>query len=261
MKKIALGVEYDGSAYNGWQRQKHGYGVQQAVEKAISNVADHDVSVVCAGRTDTGVHALGQVIHFETSADRSERSWVLGVNANLPKDISVHWAQPVDDDFHARFSALSRRYQYIILNQFSRPAILSRRVTWQGKALDVELMSKAAEALVGEHDFSSYRAVACQAKSPVRTIHQLEVVQKDQFICINIRANAFLHHMVRNIAGVLMAIGSGEQKPQWAAEVLEYKDRRLGGVTAPPDGLYFMNVEYPEQFHIPNRCGVGLIGS
>jgi len=259
MKKIALGIEYDGSAYNGWQRQKHGYGVQQAVEKAISTVADHQVSVVCAGRTDTGVHALGQVIHFETSADRSERSWVLGCNANLPKDISVHWAQPVNEEFHARFSALSRRYQYIILNQFSRPAVLSKRVTWQGKQLNVELMSQAATALIGEHDFSSYRAVACQAKSPIRTIHQLEVVQKDQFICINIRANAFLHHMVRNIAGVLMAIGTGEQKPDWAAEVLAHKDRKLGGVTASPDGLYFMSVEYPDEFEIPKVGGAGLI--
>jgi len=259
MKKIALGIEYDGSAYNGWQSQKHGYGVQQAVEKAISNVADHDVSVICAGRTDTGVHALGQVIHFETSAERSERSWVLGANANLPKDISVHWAQPVNDDFHARFSALSRRYQYMILNQFSRPAILSKRVTWQGKPLDVDVMAHAAEALVGEHDFSSYRAVACQAKSPIRTVHQLEVTQKGQFICIEICANAFLHHMVRNIAGVLMAIGSGEQKQDWAAEVLAHQDRKLGGVTASPDGLYFVNVAYPEDFSIPDKRGTGLI--
>ena len=259
MKKIALGIEYDGSAYNGWQSQKHGYGVQQAVEKAISQVADHDVSVICAGRTDTGVHALGQVIHFETSADRSDRSWVLGINANLPKDVSIHWAKPVSDDFHARFSALNRRYQYIILNQFSRPAILSKRVTWQGKSLDVGLMSQAAISLLGEHDFSSYRAVACQAKSPVRTIHQLDVIQKDKFICINICANAFLHHMVRNIAGVLMTIGTGEQAPNWAAEVLAHKDRRLGGVTASPDGLYFMSVSYPDKFQIPQQNGTGLI--
>ncbi len=259
MKKIALGIEYDGSAYNGWQSQKHGYGVQQAVEKAISTVADQEISVICAGRTDTGVHALGQVIHFETTAERSERSWVLGANANLPKDVSVHWAKPVDEHFHARFSALNRRYQYIILNQFSRPAILSRRVTWQGKPLDIERMSKAAASLIGEHDFSSYRAVACQAKSPIRTVHQLSVKQKGRFICIDICANAFLHHMVRNIAGVLMAIGMGEQEIDWAEQVLAHKDRKLGGVTAAPDGLYFMNVAYPEEFAIPEKSGTGLI--
>lgn len=259
MKKIALGIEYDGSAYNGWQSQKHGYGVQQAVEKAISTVANHDVNVICAGRTDTGVHALGQVIHFETMAERSERSWVLGANANLPKDVSVHWAKPVKDDFHARFSALNRRYQYIILNQFSRPAVLSKRVSWQGKSLDVERMSRAAEALIGEHDFSSYRAVACQAKSPIRTIHQLSVTEKKQFICIDICANAFLHHMVRNIAGVLMSIGTAEQGIDWAGEVLAHKDRKSGGVTAPPDGLYFVRVEYPDEFKIPRQNGTGLI--
>jgi len=259
MTRIALCVEYDGSAYNGWQSQKHGYGVQQAVEKALSMVADHDVKVICAGRTDTGVHALGQVIHFDSDAERTERSWVLGANANLPKDVTVHWACTVDDEFHARFSALNRRYQYIILNQFSRPAVLSKRVTWQGGNLDIGLMSAAAKSLVGEHDFSSYRAVGCQAKSPIRTIQQLDVTQKGQFICIDICANAFLHHMVRNIAGVLMAIGTGEQKPEWAAQVLEYKDRKRGGVTASPDGLYFMSVQYPEKFSIPKKNGVGLI--
>jgi len=256
--KIALGIEYDGSAYNGWQSQKHGHGVQEEVEKALSMVADHDIKVICAGRTDTGVHALAQVVHFETTAERSERSWVLGANANLPKDISVHWAKPVQEDFHARFSALSRRYQYIILNQFSRPAVLSKKVTWQGLKLDEALMAQAAEALVGEHDFSSYRAVACQANSPVRTIQHLRVTRRGSFICIDIQANAFLHHMVRNIAGVLMSIGSGEQKVDWAKQVLEFRDRKLGGVTAAPDGLYFMHVEYPDEFVVPEIAGNGL---
>lgn len=259
MKKIALGIEYDGSAYNGWQSQKHGYAVQQAVEKAISTVADHKVNIICAGRTDSGVHALGQVIHFETSAARSDYSWIRGVNANLPKDVSIHWAKPVSENFHARFSALSRRYQYIILNQFSRPAILSKRVTWQGKPLDIDSMSKAAEQLLGEHDFSSYRTVACQAKSPIRTIHQLDVGKKGQYICIDICANAFLHHMVRNIAGVLMAIGTGERSSDWAGEVLAHKDRKSGGITAAPDGLYFMNALYPDEFAIPKQRGIGLI--
>ena len=258
MMKIALGVEYDGAAYNGWQSQKHGHGVQEEVEKALSVVADQDVKIICAGRTDTGVHALGQVIHYETTAVRSERSWILGANANLPKDISVHWAKQVDDDFHARFSALSRRYQYIILNQFSRPAVLSKRVTWQGKSLDVKRMSLAAADLVGEHDFSSYRATACQAKSAVRTIQHLHVTRTGNFICIDIQANAFLHHMVRNIAGVLMTIGMGEQPVEWAKQVLAFRDRKLGGVTAMPDGLYFMQVEYPAEFSIPINTGNGL---
>jgi len=258
MMKIALGIEYDGSTYNGWQSQKHGHGVQQEVEKAISTVANHEIKVICAGRTDTGVHALEQVVHFETTAQRSVRSWVLGANANLPKDISVHWAKPVAEDFHARFSALSRRYQYIILNQFSRPAVLSRRVTWQGRELDVGLMSHAAEALLGEHDFSSYRAVACQASSPIRTIQHLTVRRKGNFIVMDIQANAFLHHMVRNIAGVLISIGTGEKPVEWAKQVLEFRDRKLGGVTAAPDGLYFMHVEYPENYDIPVNAGSGL---
>ena len=258
MMKIALGIEYDGSSYNGWQSQKHGHGVQQEVEKAISTVADQDVKIICAGRTDTGVHALGQVVHFETTAERSDRSWVLGANANLPKNISIHWAKQVDEDFHARFSALNRRYQYIILNQFSRPAVLSKRVTWQGKELDAELMSQAAKSLVGEHDFSSYRAVACQASSPVRTVQHLNVTRSENFVCIDIQANAFLHHMVRNIAGVLMAIGTGEQPVEWAQQVLAFRDRKLGGVTAEPDGLYFMHVEYPDEFAIPSIKGNGI---
>jgi len=259
MMKIALGIEYDGSAYNGWQSQKHGHGVQEDVEKALSTVADQDISVVCAGRTDTGVHALAQVVHFETTAQRSERSWILGANANLPKSVSVHWAKQVDYDFHARFSALNRRYRYIILNQFSRPAVLSRRVTWKGQALDVALMSQAAEDLVGEHDFSSYRAVACQASSPIRTVQYLNVTRNENFVYIDIQANAFLQHMVRNIAGVLMSIGTGEESVDWAKQVLEFRDRKLGGVTAPPDGLYFMQVEYPEKFSIPASAGSGLL--
>jgi len=258
MMKIALGIEYDGSSYNGWQSQKHGHGVQQEVERAISTVADQEVKIICAGRTDTGVHALAQVVHFETTAQRSDRSWVLGANANLPKNISLHWAKQVNEDFHARFSALNRRYQYIILNQFSRPAVLSKRVTWQGKELDVERMSQAAKLLVGEHDFSSYRAVACQASSPIRTVQHLNVTRSGKFICIDIQANAFLHHMVRNIAGVLMAIGSGEQPVGWAQQVLAFRDRKLGGVTAEPDGLYFMHVEYPDEFAIPSIVGNGI---
>lgn len=251
MKKIALGIEYNGSAYNGWQGQKHGLGVQEMLEKALSYVADVQIKVVCAGRTDTGVHAAGQVVHFETAVERDERAWILGTNTRLPRDICVNWAMPVDETFHARFSALKRYYRYVICNRPVRPAILDKLVSWDYRSLDEQRMQQAAAYLRGEHDFSSYRAMQCQAKSPIRTVHQLEVTRSGNFIFIDIEANAFLHHMVRNIAGVLMAIGAGEKPVAWAAEVLAYRDRSLGGVTAPPHGLYFMKVSYPDGFGIP----------
>lgn len=249
--KIALGVEYDGSGYCGWQVQDGAPTVQARVEQALSRVADHPVRVVCAGRTDTGVHAVGQVAHFESDAPRTPRAWVFGGNANLPEDISITWAQPVPDDFHARFSATARRYRYLIFNRPVRPACLRRRVSWDYRPLDEARMSAAAVSLVGEHDFSSYRALACQAKSPVRTVHRLDIARTGEVISIDIAANAFLHHMVRNIAGVLMAIGAGEREPAWAREVLELRDRTRGGVTAPPHGLYLAGVEYPERFAVP----------
>jgi len=259
--KIALGIEYDGSVFNGWQRQNHGHGVQEDVEKALSIVANHDVKVICAGRTDTGVHGLGQVIHFETMSQRSEHSWVSGANANLPHSVTVHWAKVVKDDFHARFSALSRTYQYLILDQPVRPAVLSKKVTWDYRKLDVSRMQQAIPYLIGKHDFSSFRAVACQASSPERTISLLEIRREGKFICIDIQANAFLQHMVRNIAGVLMTVGCGEKEPLWVQQVLEFHDRTRGGVTAPPHGLYFKSVEYPEEFEIPAKTGTGLFSS
>jgi tRNA pseudouridine38-40 synthase len=251
MKTIALGIEYNGSAYNGWQGQKHGRGVQAELEKALSYVANEPVKVICAGRTDTGVHAAGQVVHFETHAERDARAWILGTNTKLPKDIGVNWATPVDAGFHARFSALQRYYRYVICNRPVRPAILDKLVSWDYRLLDERRMQQAAACLVGKHDFSSYRAMQCQAKSPVRTVYQLDVTRSGDFIFIDIEANAFLHHMVRNIAGVLMAIGAGEKPVDWSAEVLNHRDRTLGGVTAPPHGLYFMKVNYPENFGIP----------
>ena len=250
--KIALGVEYDGTAYHGWQRQNNGISVQQVLEESLSKVANHGVQVQCAGRTDTGVHATQQVVHFESSAQRSIRNWILGANANLPFDVSVRWAKQVSDDFHARFSAQGRRYRYLILSRYSRSALWGRRATWTHKPLDLEVMQQAAQHLVGRHDFSSYRAVHCQAKSPVRTLHSLEVGRAGDFIYIDVHGDGFLHHMVRNIAGVLMAIGAGEAVPDWSREVLEHRDRRLGGVTAPPWGLYFVHAEYPEVFDLPN---------
>jgi tRNA pseudouridine38-40 synthase len=247
-----MGVEYDGQNFCGWQTQKDDLPtVQDSLEEGISTVADQAIKVVCAGRTDTGVHACGQVVHFDTDTNRDERSWVLGTNANINKSISVLWAKPVSEDFHARFSALSRRYRYVIVNRFVRPTFLAGRVSWEHRPLEEKRMQQAANHLLGEHDFNAYRAVACQAHSPVRTVSQLDVIRKEDLVIIDIRANAFLHHMVRNIAGVLMAIGAGEQDVDWSKEVLETRDRTLGGVTAPPHGLYFMGVEYPPEFEIP----------
>lgn len=247
--RIAMAVEYDGSGYSGWQLQKEtSKTIQAVVETAISRVADEPIRIHVAGRTDSGVHATGQIIHFDTHADRTERSWVFGANANLPKDVVMLWAQPVSDEFHARFSAVRRSYRFVIYTRRVRPSFLVDRVTWTHKTLDIVPMIEAAKYLLGEHDFSSFRAVGCQANSPVRTITRLEISQTGPYIYIDIEANAFLYHMVRNIAGVLMKIGAGEAKPVWCREVLELRDRTQGGVTAPAAGLYLVGVEYPEKF-------------
>ncbi len=247
----ALGVEYDGSGFVGWETQRNGPSVQAAVEEALARVAAHPVATVCAGRTDSGVHAWEQVVHFDTAVSRSPRSWTLGANANLPAGISVLWARQVSDDFNARFSALSRRYRYLIYNRPIRLANLRRRMTWWRRPLDVEAMRRAAVHLLGEHDFSAFRASGCQARTPVRTVSRLDVERTGEVVSLDVEANAFLHHMVRNIAGVLMAVGSGRFPPHWARQVLEGRDRRLGGVTAPPTGLYLYAVRYPEKYHLP----------
>lgn len=251
-QRLALGVEYDGGYYRGWQRQKSDVAsVQAEVEQAISRVANEPVSVVCAGRTDAGVHATYQVIHIDTRASRVERAWTLGTNTYLPQDICIRWAKPVSHDFHARFSALERRYRYVIYNAPIKPALLSREVTWTHKLLDEFRMQEAANYLIGQHDFTSYRAVGCQANSPIREVRHLIVRRLGRLIVIDVRANAFLHHMIRNIAGVLMKIGAGEADPVWAKEVLDSQDRREGGITAPPFGLYFVDVRYPDRFALP----------
>jgi len=258
--RIALGIEYDGSDFAGWQLQEAGVRtVQGSVEQALSQVADHPLRVICAGRTDAGVHATAQVVHFDTPAQRSAHSWVCGANANLPKGVSVQWARDVPDDFHARFSAVRRRYRYVILNRAVRPAFLAGRVAWEYRPLDEALMGEAAQCLLGEHDFSAYRAVACQAKSPVRTLYELSVRRDRDLIFLDLEANAFLHHMVRNIAGVLMDIGAGKQSPAWAREVLETRDRTLGGITASPHGLYLTGVIYPERFDLPPLSPSGVV--
>jgi len=225
--------------------------VQQTLESALSKIAAEPIRVVCAGRTDTGVHAASQVIHFDTTQPRNERAWLLGTNTHLPEQVRVRWARFMPTTFHARFSASGRRYRYLIDNRAIRPAIMSRQLTWQCLPLDESLMQQAAESLLGEHDFSAYRATQCQAKSPVRTVHHLQVVRQGELVVIDIHANAFLHHMVRNIAGVLMAIGCGKQAPDWAWQVLQSRDRSVGGVTAPPHGLYLIAIDYPERFAIP----------
>lgn len=251
LDRIVAILEYDGTAFHGWQLQDGVRTVQQAVERAFSKVANHAVRVITAGRTDTGVHACGQVIHFDSNAVRSDLGWLRGANANLPKDVAIRWVGRRDHEFHARFKATGRRYRYVIINRSQRPGLVRGRATWDYRPLDVAPMQQAAATLVGRHDFSSYRAMQCQAKSPVRDLRQLTVSRQGDFVFIDAYADAFLHHMVRNLAGVLMSIGAGEQPVSWAKQILAARDRTLGGVTAPPDGLYLTEVEYPEVFEIP----------
>jgi tRNA pseudouridine38-40 synthase len=257
--RMALGVEYDGTNYVGWQMQDNGPSVQAAVETALARVADHSLRTVCAGRTDTGVHALAQVVHFDTPAERSERAWVFGANTHLPKDIAVIWAKPVDEEFHARFSARRRRYRYVIFNRPVRPTFLAYRVAWEYRPLDVDRMAAAAQFLLGEHDFSAYRAAGCQSKTPMRRVEQIAVSREEDIVTIDIVANAFLHHMVRNIAGVLMTIGAGEQPVDWARQVLEARDRTQGGITAPPHGLYLVDVDYEPDYELPRVLHTRMI--
>lgn len=248
--RIALVLEYDGSQYHGWQAQTGLHTVQQAVEHALSKVADCPISVICAGRTDTGVHATNQVIHFDCNKTRSIRAWIHGANSFLPKDVCVKGGKEISEEFHARYSATARRYRYIIYNSAIRPALLRSNVTWQYRQLDHRLMHQAAQVLLGENDFTSFRSVECQSNTPMRNIHQLEVRRIGDLVMIDITANAFLHHMVRNIAGVLIAVGSGRQPVSWVDEVLRAKDRKLGAETAPAYGLYLVQVTYPTKFSL-----------
>ena len=255
MPRIAFGLEYQGDAYVGWQSQPTRPSVQGCVEAALARVADAPVSVVCAGRTDAGVHARGQVAHFDTAAARSMRAWVLGANTALPRDISISWAQPVPAHFHARYCAEARTYRYFILNRGARCGLYAHRATWVHQPLDEAAMARAAALLEGEHDFSAFRAAECQAKSPVRRLERLTVQRHEAWLTIEATANAFLHHMVRNIAGLLIAIGKGEAPAAWAAEVLAGRDRRLSAPTAPAEGLYLWSVRYPEAFGLPEPLG------
>ena len=248
----AIGVEFDGRAFRGWQTQQAGVvSVQETLETAISRVANHPVIVHGAGRTDAGVHGSGMVAHFDSAAIRQERNWLMGINTLLPETVAVRWIKPMPDDFHARFKAIARRYHYFVYNHPRRSALLAGRATWHHAALDVARMQAAANALVGVHDFSAYRAVACQSNRPVRDVHFVNLSRRGELIRLDIQADGFLHHMVRNIMGVLLAVGDGRADPDWDEEVLVSRDRTQGGITAPPDGLYFVDAHYPSQFQLP----------
>jgi len=266
MPRIALGIEYDGSAYAGWQQQAHARSVQGELERALAGVASHPVSLTAAGRTDAGVHALMQVAHFDTTADRPEHAWSLGGTAASANDVTVLWARAVPAQFHARHSALSRTYRYRILNRPLRPALDRQRVCWVRRPLDAEAMHRAGQCLLGERDFTSFRAAECQSSTPMRRLLDLGVERRGDLVEITVRANAFLHHMVRNIAGSLVLVGGGDRPEAWLAEVLAARDRTRAGPTAPPQGLYFAGVEYPAGFALPceprasGRLGAGPSG-
>ena len=249
--RIALGLEYDGSAFCGWQTQPGGCGVQDHVERALASLAASPIETVAAGRTDTGVHASTQVIHFDTAAQRDENSWVRGTNANLDPAARVLWARTVDDQFHARYGARSRTYRYILLNEPVAPAILRGKVGWYHRPLDVVDMALAATLLVGEHDFSSFRAAECQAKSPVRQLTEALVARRGNLVVFSFTANAFLHHMIRNIVGALVHVGAGKHPPDWIAQLLQARDRTQAPPTFMPDGLYLAGIEYDPFYQLP----------
>ncbi len=256
-QKIALGIEYDGSPFSGWQRQDAVPSVQKTLESALSQVADQPIAVCCAGRTDAGVHAVAQVVHFETTARRLHKAWVWGTNTHLPSTVRVLWAAAVDADFDARHSALSRTYHYFIYNTPIRPALLRQQVTWHYRPLAVELMHKAAQSWLGEHDFSSFRAAECQSRSPIRRVTKIAVDRQGAILRFSVTANAFLHHMVRNMVGVLLDIGAGRRPLTWAREVLAAAARVKAGITAPPNGLYLVSVAYPERFKLGKYLSLG----
>jgi tRNA pseudouridine38-40 synthase len=255
--RIALALEYDGSRFLGWQTQPGGGTVQDALQGALAGIAGAAVQVTCAGRTDRGVHAREQIVHFDTAVSRPESAWVRGANALLPDCIAIQWARAVAEDFHARYSAVARSYRFVLLNRPVRPALAARHAGWYHAPLDVDAMRQAAAALVGEHDFSAFRSAECQAKSPLRTLHALEVQARGERIDFVLRANAFLHHMVRNIVGTLVYVGNGRHAPQWAGEVLASRDRGRAAPTFAAAGLYLECVEYDERWALPRRARDG----
>ena len=249
--RIALGIQYDGAAFCGWQSQPHGKTVQDALERALREFATVPLSTVVAGRTDTGVHGLGQVVHFDTDLDRTPFSWVRGTNAFLPSTVAVQWAKPMPDAFHARFAAFERTYYYVLYVNAVRSPMLTARAGWIHTPLDVDAMREAAAHLIGEHDFSAFRSSECQAKTPVKHLYQIDIRPQGDFIHFRFRANAFLHHMVRNLMGCLVAVGRGRYPAAWMAEVLAGRDRSQAAPTFMPDGLYLAQVGYPDEFAVP----------
>ena len=249
--RIALGLEYCGTAFSGWQSQRDGHGVQDALERALAAIADADVRTIAAGRTDAGVHATMQVVHFDAPVARPDTAWVRGVNSHLPPDIAVLWAQSVPGEFHARHGAVARHYTYLLATGGARPALLAGRVGWYHRPLDVAAMTKAGAVLVGTHDFSAFRAAECQAKSPTRTMTSLVIAAAGDQIRFEFCANAFLHHMIRNIVGALVYVGAGKQSPPWIGELLEGRDRARAAPTFAPDGLYFTGADYDATWGLP----------
>lgn len=250
-RRFALGIEYDGTAFAGWQNQSHAPSVQAALNAAIARVANEPASTAAAGRTDAGVHATGQVVHFDSTAERSLRSWHLGINSNLPPEVCVLWVRQVPPGFHARHSAVGRSYRYLILNRPVRPALERHRTWWVREPLDAAPMAAAGRHLEGEHDFSAFRAASCQSKSPVRRLDRLAVHRDREYLVVEVRASGFLHHMVRNIVGSLVRVGLGEASPDWIPALLAGRDRARAAPTAPPDGLYLTAVHYPAEFGLP----------
>lgn len=257
MKRIVLGIQYDGSPWKGWQTQPSGDTVQDRLEAALKRFALTDISTTCAGRTDAGVHALEQVVHFDSEIEREPFSWVRGANAFLPSSIAVRWAHAIDEDssadFHARFSARSRTYYYVLYNHPVRSPLLAGKAGWAFRPLDTSLMERGAQLLLGEHDFSAFRAAGCQAKSPLKTMHEIRISRRDNLVVFKLRANAFLHHMVRNIVGALVYVGSGVKAPNWMGELLEGRNRSLGAPTFMPDGLYLARIDYDSRWNLPQE--------
>lgn len=251
MTRIALGVQYDGSSFCGWQSQLHGKTVQDELERALREFTQMPLKTVVAGRTDTGVHGLGQVVHVDTELDRTDASWIRGTNAFLPATIAIQWAKPMPDAFHARFSAFERTYYYVLYVHPVRSPMLAARVGWIHASLDVDAMRDAAAHLIGEHDFSAFRSSQCQAKTPVKHLYQIDIRQDGHFVHFRFRANAFLHHMVRNLMGCLVAVGRGRETSAWLADVLASRNRDSAAPTFMPDGLYLAQVSYPAQFDVP----------
>ena len=259
MTRIALGLEYDGSNWLGWQTQPSGNTLQDRLQNSIHVISGHPVNTICAGRTDTGVHALNQVVHFDTTTNRPITAWIRGVNSQLPDSLSVLWAKEVPEDFHARFSARGRRYRYVLLNRPQRPGLSSGKVGWYHRPLNLAAMQTAVSLLLGEHDFSAFRAAQCQAKSPVKTMLLAKVTQQGECFYFDFVATAFLHHMIRNLVGTLVYIGSGREPVSWINTLLEMRDRRFAAPTFAPDGLYFLGPAYEERWQLPGLTENSLL--